>query len=57
MTTETKSTLKALTDYFNEGDGKRPLKEWAEEVKALSPDEKAELAKGVCAVKGWALKP
>ena len=51
-----KTTLKALTDYFNEGDGKRPLKDWSEEIKALSPAEKLELATGVCAVTGWTLK-
>lgn len=51
-----KTTLKALTDYFNEGDGKRPLKDWSDEIKALSPAEKLELATGVCAVTGWTLK-
>ena len=38
------SPLKVLTDYFNVGEGKRPMKEWAAEVKALSTEEKAELA-------------
>lgn len=47
-----KSILKTLTDYFNVGDGKRPLKEWSEEIKALSPDEKKELAEGVCLITG-----
>lgn len=50
------TSLKILTGYFNEGDGKRPLKEWAEEVKALSPEEKTELANGVCAITGDTVK-
>lgn len=53
---EQKSVLKALTDYFNVGDGKRPLSEWSKEVKALKPSEKQELAEGVCEVTGWELK-
>jgi len=51
-----KSVLKHLTDYFNVGDGKRPLTEWAKEVKALSPAEKLELAQGVCAITGDTIK-
>lgn len=43
---DTITTLKALTDYFNQGDGKRPMKAWSEEIKALSPAEKLELATG-----------
>jgi len=43
---ETISALKALTDYFNTGEGKRPMKEWSAEIKALSPEEKQELAEG-----------
>lgn len=41
-----------LSSYFNQGDGKRPLKEFAEEMKALTPEEKMELAQGVCAITG-----
>ena len=41
---ETITPLKALTEFFNTGDGKRPMKAWADEVKALSDTEKAELA-------------
>lgn len=47
-----KSMLKILTEYFNSGDGKRGMKEWSEEVKALSPAEKRDLALGVCAITG-----
>lgn len=47
-----KSMLKILTDYFNVGDAKVPMKAWADEMKALSPDEKRELAEGVCSVTG-----
>jgi len=47
-----KTILKTLTDYFNVGDGKRPTRDWATEIKALSPDEKRELAEGVCAITG-----
>lgn len=51
-----KTVLKTLTDYFNEGEGKRPLKDWSEEVKALSSDGKRELAEGVAAITGDTLK-
>lgn len=51
-----KTVLKTLTDYFNEGDGKRPLVDWAEEVRALKTDEKRELAEGVCAITDDTLK-
>lgn len=47
-----KTVLKVLTDYFNSGDGKRPVSEWAKEVKALSAAEKQQLAEGVCAITG-----
>lgn len=47
-----KTVLRVLTDYFNVGDGKRPTREWAAEIKALSPDEKRQLAEGVCALTG-----
>jgi hypothetical protein len=41
-----------LAGYFNVGEGKRPLPQFAAEVKALSDAEKAELVRGVCAVTG-----
>lgn len=47
-----KSILKILTEYFNVGDGKRPLKAWAAEISELSEPEKHELAEGVCAITG-----
>lgn len=46
------TVLKALTGYFNEGDGKRPLMEWKSEVTALSAEERLELARGVVAITG-----
>lgn len=51
-----KTVLQILTGYFNEGEGKRPTREWAAEVKALNPTEKRELADGVCAVTGDSVK-
>lgn len=51
-----KTILKTLTDYFNTGDGKRDLKTWGAEVRALSDAEKLELAEGVCAITGDTLK-
>lgn len=50
------TALKILANYFNEGDGKRPLKAFAEEMKALSDDEKRDLALGVCEITGDTLK-
>lgn len=47
-----KTVLKTLTDYFNAGDGKRALSDWAKEIRALSDEEKRELAEGVAAVTG-----
>ena len=52
---ETITALKALTEYFNSGDGKRPMKAWADEVKALSPAEKQELAEGAATALGKTL--
>lgn len=54
---ETKTTIKALNDYFNQGDGKRSLKAFADEVKQLNDAEKEELAQGACDVMGWIYKP
>lgn len=47
-----KTTVKILSEYFNEGEGKRPTSAWAAELKALTPDEKRALAEGVCAITG-----
>jgi hypothetical protein len=55
MSGESKTVLKAISDYFNQGDGKRPLSDFSKEIKALSPEEKAELAQGACDVMGWTL--
>lgn len=41
-----------LAGYFNVGEGKRSISAFAEELKALSPEEKQELAEGVCAITG-----
>lgn len=49
------SVTKVLTQYFNSGDGKRATSEWMKELKALTTEEKRELAEGVCAVTGWEL--
>ena len=52
------STVKALNDYFNtDSDGKRikPISEFNAELKALSPEEKRELAEGAAAAMGKAL--
>lgn len=51
-----KTVLKTLTDYFNTGDGKRPLADWAKEVRALSDTEKRDLAEGVSAITGEPLQ-
>lgn len=37
------TALKALALFFNSGENKKPLREFADEVKALSDDEKQEL--------------
>ena len=46
------TVTKALTNFFNVGEGKRPAREWLNELKALSPEEKKELAIMVCAETG-----
>lgn len=51
-----KSAIKILAEYFNQGDGERPLREFAAEVRALSKDEKRELALGVCEITGDTLE-
>jgi uncharacterized radical SAM superfamily protein len=45
-----------LAGYFNAGDGKRPLTEFRDEIKALSDTEKMDLAIGVCASTGDTVK-
>lgn len=47
-----KGTTSILAGYFNQGDGKRPLPDFRDELKALSDTEKVELAQGVCAITG-----
>jgi hypothetical protein len=44
--------LKALANYFNEGDGKRTIREFNEELKRLTPADKLELVIGVLAITG-----
>ena len=51
-----KTAVKLLAEYFNSGPGKKPLREFAEEVKALSDAEKRELALGVAEIQGDTLK-
>lgn len=46
------TAIKALTNYFNVDAGKRPSREWLQEVKALTPEEKRELAELVCVATG-----
>lgn len=47
-----KSSIKILTDYFNQGDGKRPTKEWGEELKAFTKEERDAFAAEVAEVTG-----
>lgn len=51
MTTVTK----VLTTYFNVEAGRREAKVWLAELKALSTEEKRELAELVCAATGQTL--
>jgi hypothetical protein len=46
------TVLKALTNFFNTGEGKRPAKVWMEEIKALTLAQKVELATLVVAETG-----
>lgn len=50
------TVLKALTAYFNTGESKKPLREFSEELKALSPEEKAELGSLAAAAMGDTIK-
>jgi hypothetical protein len=69
MAGEAKTVTGALNNYFSVvgdtgslSDGtygksaKRAASEFLDELKALSTEEKLELAKGVCGVTGWTLK-
>lgn len=47
-----KTVVQVLAAYFNEGDGKRSASAFLAELKALSADEKLELARGVVAITG-----
>lgn len=47
-----KGVIAILTNYFNVGSAKRPNTEWLAEIKALTTEEKRELAEGVCAITG-----
>lgn len=51
-----KGVVAILSGYFNQGDGKRPLSVFRDELKNLSDAEKRELAEGVCAITGDTLK-
>lgn len=46
------TVTKALNGYFNEGAGKVSPSKFLEELKALTTEEKRELAQGVCAITG-----
>lgn len=50
------TAVKALNNYFNQGEGKVPLSQFAAEVRALSPDEKRELATLAAQAMGDTLK-
>lgn len=41
---DTVTPLKALSNFFNTGENKKPLRDFAAELKLLSDDEKLELA-------------
>lgn len=51
-----KTVTAILTGYFNQGEGKVTNTQWLAELKALSPEEKRELAEGVCAITGDTIK-
>lgn len=51
-----KGTVAILSGYFNQGDGKRSLPVFRDELKDLTDAEKRELALGVCAITGDTLK-
>lgn len=51
-----KGIVSILSGFFNQGDGKRPLPDFRDELAALTPEEKQELAEGVCAITGDTIK-
>lgn len=51
------TVTKALNAYFNVGDGKVAASAFLAELKALTAEEKRELAEGVCAITGDTLPP
>lgn len=46
------TVTKALSGFFNEGAGKRGAKDFLTELRALSVEEKRELAQGVVEITG-----
>jgi hypothetical protein len=50
------TVTKALNSYFNEGAGKRSAGDFLKELKALTTEEKRELAEGVVAITGDTLE-
>ena len=51
-----KTAIAWLTGYFNQNEGKRAMTAWRDELKALSPEEKQELAEGVAALSDGVVK-
>lgn len=51
-----KGVIAILTNYFNVGSAKRVNTLWLAELKALSAEEKRDLAEGVCAITGDTVK-
>lgn len=51
-----RSIVAILAGYFNVDEGKRPISQFNEELKALSDAEKIALAEGVCAITGDTIK-
>lgn len=51
-----KTVISAISGYFNQGEGKRSMSDFRDELKALSDAEKLELAEGACSIMGWTLK-
>ena len=47
-----KAITAILAGYFNQGEGKRGLSDFQQELKALTVEEKLELAEGVCLITG-----
>lgn len=50
------TAIQILAKYFNEGDGKRALATFQQELKALTPEEKRELALQAAPLIGATLK-